>query len=467
MNPLSPLGESVVAGKFKRYDIDGNGEIDRGELKAVFKKLDPKRWTDRKIEQLLTSIDRSGDDAIQLEEFVAWLWGTRTDKAGEGELTLLLCSPFLLTASQDCTAKIWSIETGQAWRTFPGGSDGHKGAVNTAQFSSDGKAVLTSCEDGLARIWSVEDAIVTQRFTGHEAGVMSARFSLDATKVITASRDGDVRLWDADTGECLIAIRGDAGKLQFATFSPCGEHILTASLDGCARLWSVQTGDQVRVFEDQHFGALCSATFSADGSRVLTSSKDGTAVIWDAQTCDVLHIFEGSSGGIFYAEFSVDGSFVVTAEHGGTTTLWSALTGKRLQAYLGSGQISSAKFSPANAGIATASRDGFAHIFSTQTGKSLRTFLGHDGPVTWVSWAPPEGAHWPWAPETPLMRAISNSKIGLDASTPMVSPHKGHLSLESPLAFDPESTGKMFRADSETPLGMTLRTPKASRHFMS
>ena len=57
-----------------------------------------------------------------------------------------------LTSSADNTARLWDLQTGQELRRFTG----HKGPVEWAVFSADGKTFVTGSDDGTARMWSVD-----------------------------------------------------------------------------------------------------------------------------------------------------------------------------------------------------------------------------------------------------------------------------------------------------------------------
>jgi WD40 repeat protein len=64
---------------------------------------------------------------------------------------------YLLTASEDQTARLWDVQTGVELRRFVG----HKGTVLTAIFSPDGRYVLTGSGDRTARLWytSLDDTV--------------------------------------------------------------------------------------------------------------------------------------------------------------------------------------------------------------------------------------------------------------------------------------------------------------------
>lgn len=418
---MGDLSHALILEKFKEFDTDGNGTIDGSELAATLLELDPDLWTESKVEQLMDSVDKSGDDKIQIEEFIAWLWGSRRDAGGEGSLTLFLCSPFLITSSQDCTAKIWSIETGECWQTLPAAGpnvDGHGGPVLQAQFSPDGHMVITACEDGRARIWNLADGKITHCFVpsgdvDHPIPVLTARFSHTGETVLTAS--GDVCLWSVTkkTWKCLLRIESArAGKVCSAVFCP-HEHIaLTAQLDGSAATWNLHTGERIQIYEGEHFGRLYSAVFTREGTMIATASGDGTIIVWDRESAEVIRIYEVGSSAALLSEFSIDGQFLLAANKNGAS-LWSVETEKEcVKEYPSwSGYATCARFCPANLGLAMCNSDGSAHVYNAASGKRLRTLMGHDGAVNWVAWSPPESVLWDWAPETPgqsqLVRHLS------------------------------------------------------------
>ena len=75
----------------------------------------------------------------------------------------------------------------------------------------------------------------------HEAEVKAAQFSPDGRWVVTASKDYTARVWDATTGQASGEPMKHEGVVKSAQFSPDGRWIVTASEDNTARLWDVGT----------------------------------------------------------------------------------------------------------------------------------------------------------------------------------------------------------------------------------
>lgn len=60
---------------------------------------------------------------------------------------------FIVTASNDYTAKIWNINNGQLIHTL-GGANGHTGTVDSIAISSDNQFIVTGSADTSAKVWN-------------------------------------------------------------------------------------------------------------------------------------------------------------------------------------------------------------------------------------------------------------------------------------------------------------------------
>lgn len=70
------MSEEEVIQKFRGFDRDGNGLIDRAELNIVMKQCDPGYWTDFTLMMLFAELDQNRDGYIDYTEFVQWAYGT-------------------------------------------------------------------------------------------------------------------------------------------------------------------------------------------------------------------------------------------------------------------------------------------------------------------------------------------------------------------------------------------------------
>jgi hypothetical protein len=120
-----------------------------------------------------------------------------------------------------------------------------------------------------------------QTFTGHTAGVWSADFSHDGKWIVTASKDGTGCLWDASTGQPLKVLEGHAQGLNTAHFNFEGTRVITSSSDHAARVWQVPSGRAVALLLASA-NWLGEARFSHDERSVVTAGGDLTIRRWEA-----------------------------------------------------------------------------------------------------------------------------------------------------------------------------------------
>ena len=213
---------------------------------------------------------------------------------------------YVVTASDDNTSKIWSVETGDCMQTLS-----HEDDVRSAVFSPDGRYVVTASGDKTSKVWSVETGDCLHTLS-HEKGVVSAVFSSDGRYVVTASDDETSKIWSVETGDCLQILSHES-FVKYATFSADGRYVVTASWDNTSKIWLVETGDCLHTLN--HEDDVVSAVFSSDGRYVVTASYDKTSKIWSVETGECLHTLSHESF-VIYAAFSSDGRYVVTASGG-------------------------------------------------------------------------------------------------------------------------------------------------------
>ena len=210
------------------------------------------------------------------------------------------------------------------------------GGVGSAAFSPDGRWVVTASDDRTARVWDAATGSRVGQPLRHVSSVRSAAFSSDGERVVTVSEDSKARVWDVKAGRVAspLVLLHDS-LVTSAAFSPDGRWVVTASADR-ARVWNAQrvltvSGSTVQVWEAasgrplgeplRHNGDVRSAKFSPDGQRVLTAS--GSAVqVWEAASGRPLGEPLRHKAVVESAEFGPDGQLVVTASRDRSARIW-------------------------------------------------------------------------------------------------------------------------------------------------
>ncbi|CAB5507376.1 High-affinity carbon uptake protein Hat/HatR [Bathymodiolus azoricus thioautotrophic gill symbiont] len=283
----------------------------------------------------------------------------------------------IVSASTDNKLKLWDL-VGNCLQTFTG----HTREVSSANFSPDGKQIISASIDNSLKLWDLTGNCL-QTFTGHTHEVSSANFSPDGKQIISASWDGSLKLWDL-AGNCLQTFTGHTNWVQSANFSPDGKQIISASWDGSLKLWDL-AGNCLQTFTG-HTNWVRSANFSLDGKQIVSASGDNSLKLWDlAGNC--LQTFTGHTDVVWSTNFSPDGKQIVSASMDGSLKLWD-LAGNCLQTFAGHTDVVwSANFSPDGKQIVSASGDNSLKLWDL-AGNCLQTFTGHTYEVRSANFSP-------------------------------------------------------------------------------
>lgn len=114
-------------------------------------------------------------------------------------------------------------------RRFVDSLRGHHGTVLSISFSRDSKKVVTACEDGKVRIWSVAEWKLLQTLVGHQGPVHWAEFSADGNWVASAGEDKTVRIWSATDGKPEQTLEESQAPVLTVAFSPNAEYVAASS----------------------------------------------------------------------------------------------------------------------------------------------------------------------------------------------------------------------------------------------
>jgi WD40 repeat protein len=193
----------------------------------------------------------------------------------------------------------WLVTTSAAappslWRLSKFGDTGDSRATATlpvppgvlvvrAEFSPDGREIVTAGNDGAARIYDAATHRVTR--TIKTPGLMyGATFSPDGRRILTYGSDFTGRIWDARTGRRLAVLRGHSSWISSGAFSPDGRRVVTGSADQTTRFWDAGTG-KLLSSQHMHGGSVNSVTFSPDGRTILSGGDDDSARLYSCATC--------------------------------------------------------------------------------------------------------------------------------------------------------------------------------------
>ncbi|MCI0538404.1 MAG: protein kinase, partial [Verrucomicrobiales bacterium] len=294
----------------------------------------------------------------------------------------------ILTASEDRTARIWDAETSEP----VGVALKHQAAVRFATFSPNGERILTASDDFTARIWDAKTGQQCLPALKHASNVVHAVLSPDGSRIATASWDQTAQLWDVSSGRPTSPPLVHAGKLHRVAFSPDGRLVGTASEDGTGRVWNALTGQHVTP-PLRHDAYVWHVAFNPDSSRIVTASGDGCARVWNVLTGEAATLPLRHAGSVRYAEFSHDGQWLLSSggPHGrpGEAKIWDVKTGEaKPLIFRHERPIQYASFSADDRYVVSASIDQTVRVWDTKTGEAISPLLRHNQSVTLAKFSP-------------------------------------------------------------------------------
>jgi WD40 repeat protein len=185
---FSPDGRKVISGCRDRgiriYDLSSGNQIHRLEEPFNIAVLEVAFSPDGR--QVL-SLSGTGAD---FEISRALDRSQRGQPLSTDEITNLLndAEP---DSAQDFAMRLWDAGSGKELRFYKG----HADVVSCAEFSSDGREILTGSWDSSVRVWDTASGSELLSLLGHTSLIQSVAFSPDGSMIVSGDQYGEIRVW--------------------------------------------------------------------------------------------------------------------------------------------------------------------------------------------------------------------------------------------------------------------------------
>lgn len=265
---------------------------------------------------------------------------------------------FVVTASGDNSARVWNVKTGQMVLNL----GNHSSHVFCASFSPNSRFLVT-VGGNVAKVWNIPSGRLHKTLKGHTKRVRSARFNSSGTRIVTTSEDGTVKMWDIAGARVFRNIQiTNKGWTYTAVFNPRGGSIAVGAYGGLLDIWDVNNGKRIIQLRG-HSRAINTVRFNKNGSRLLSASVDNSVKLWEIPSGRLIRTFSGRS--FNSADFSPDGKFIITANDSGKAVIWRVKNGQKVMQmnHATGGRVYIARFSTDGKFVVTAGENKVAKIW--------------------------------------------------------------------------------------------------------
>ena len=185
------------------------------------------------------------------------------------------------------------------------------------KISHDGTKIVAALSNNTAIVWNVETDEVEHILEGHTDTINKANFSPNGKIIVTISNDGTARVWDAKNGKSKHILICDK-----AIVSPDGKIIVTISNDFTVKVWNIETGCLLHTLPAMTvYSNSQSLNFSPDGTKIVATLNNYnyiklTTVIWDVETGNIVNTLPNHKDLLWGSKFSSDGTKIILGRYG-------------------------------------------------------------------------------------------------------------------------------------------------------
>ncbi len=169
-------------------------------------------------------------------------------------------------------------EGGEAFQTF----FGHEGDVTAAEFTPDGKQVVSVSADHSLRVWGPRDGSMLRKVVGHgfhELEVVSLALHPNNKLAVTGSTDGTCCLSNIQTGKALSRSEPFEQSVENVMFYAPQDLAAAGGVDGQLRLFDVGRAKTLRTFQ---FGSAVTCLAKNEAMNLLAvGCFDGQLRVFD------------------------------------------------------------------------------------------------------------------------------------------------------------------------------------------
>ncbi|KAI1330350.1 quinon protein alcohol dehydrogenase-like superfamily [Xylariaceae sp. FL0255] len=256
-----------------------------------------------------------------------WNWRTgaclNTLNHQGGVITVHMDGDYLASGSKDKTIKVFNFKTQQSFCLR-----GHTDWVNQVRLDIASRTLLSGSDDCTVKLWDLDSRTCLRTYEGHVGQVQQIlplpddfEFEDETTREAEISSTSSNRSASPTPSTCQASANQKAEE-ERAAYGPVfvdhperplpPRYMLTGSLDATLRLWDTVSGQSPRCFWGHVEGVW---GLAVDTLRYVSGANDATVKLWDPRTGRCERTFTGHNGPVTCVGLS-DSRFASGGEDG-------------------------------------------------------------------------------------------------------------------------------------------------------
>ena len=181
-----------------------------------------------------------------------------------------------ISCSEDCTIKLWDLESGNLIKMFS-----HESSINFFDINLEKNILASACGDHLIMIWDLEDnSSNLYSLSKHKSEVTCCKLSPDGNYLVSSASDSEIILWENKDGKYTYkkSLNGHKESISHCCFLN-SNYIISSSLDSTIRIWNISTGKNSLTFQSD--SPINTINITSDKEYVFSGNQNGEIEIWN------------------------------------------------------------------------------------------------------------------------------------------------------------------------------------------